>query len=370
MPLCASLNSKKEISSSPQYGDSFLQVLDDQYVLNSDETLVDLLTAQKMELPRLQGGRMDLFPTPDGRFIVNSSEQFLEKNDFIEKLNKKSEKVKGKYQAPDPVTYESVGFLNQDAKSVTYRLINISNMKDITYDLEDKKFSSGPVFSLCPNLVTNSNIKVELPMVSKDGKYIGFNSNGLTIAKINDDGTCNVVKKLNMKSSKVSFSPDSRFVSFSSNILLTGKANKDSNLRTDVQVFVLDLQTNKILPITDSRYGTVKYASFSSAGDLVFNSYLYELGVGSKIVVIDGNEIQNKFESKKIKCISTGSELKKINQMTQQICNTSIQGLPKLNLKSLGKSFKDCQNNLQDSNLSNSGNININKICDNFFVQN
>ncbi|MBY0413035.1 MAG: hypothetical protein K2Q18_02665, partial [Bdellovibrionales bacterium] len=139
-------------------------------------------------------------------------------------------------------------------------------------------FSLGVAKPLCSNLQE----RLKLPMLSKNGlKLAAYNSStGTTcIFAIKKDffgnSTCQLERDLGFASTKVEFSPDSKKITFATDALATQDRKvvwygQPLAKKMNMNVYVLDLEKDKISKVSNNQKGNSYYPSFSQNNTVTY----------------------------------------------------------------------------------------------------
>lgn len=255
---------------------------------NKGNVLLDLTTGEVKKIP----GPFDAVPSMDGNIITVPGNP---ENDNAFTIYSRDDMSKPLYedkgQGALVGVYQSVGTLESKENKKTYRVItdvltppsyerpgssNSSKLMYKDYDVEGtgsnmRAGSSEVAKPLCFNL----NASLKLPMLSKDGKQLAAYSSttGTTqIYKIAQDSegnsTCKLERDLGFASTKVEFNKDSTKITFAADSMAT--TNRKVNWyaqpilgQMNMNVYVLDLKTNKLNKISNNEKGNSYYPSFS-----------------------------------------------------------------------------------------------------------
>lgn len=255
---------------------------------NKGNVLLDLTTGEVKKIP----GPFDAVPSMDGNIITVPGNP---ENDNAFTIYSRDDLSKPLYEDKGEGAlvgvYQSLGTLESKGNKKTYRVItdvltppsyerpgspNTSRLMYKEYDVEGtgdnmQAGSLGVAKPLCFNL----NASLKLPMLSKDGNQLAAYSSttGTTqIFKISKDSQgnsiCKMERDLGFASTKVEFNKDSTKITFAADSLAT--TNRKVNWYAqpllgamNMNVYVLDLKTNKLNKISNNAQGNSYYPSFS-----------------------------------------------------------------------------------------------------------
>ncbi len=213
-------------------------------------------------------GDTDPVPTPDGKLITvpSSSMRFF-------KYNKEDGSMKIIFNETDnPHDYQSMGILKKNGNKTIYRMLaEIENPEDEEdyhgiYDYEyiegeNESFKRINKKEICPNFKSDD---YRLPMISKDGQMVSLfdpTSGTTKILKIKDNFECEVLKDLGFPTGKVEFSPSNKKIAFHVPNSYRKYPGDDGDY-TGSNSFIMDLDTDKITPISRNNTGNAYYPSF------------------------------------------------------------------------------------------------------------
>ncbi|MCB9073230.1 MAG: hypothetical protein H6623_06380 [Bdellovibrionaceae bacterium] len=183
--------------------------------------------------------------------------------------------------------YQSIGFLNNNKKTSTVRVITYYGFfKDYRVS-EDAIQPISSVQSFC------AGKDLKLPMLSKDGKMISgwdVEKEKTFIAEINANGSCRDKFQFPYMVGKMDFSYDNRWMAFHASSDSNGKISDDLNLQQ--QIFVMDVKNKKTFKISSGKE----------------NIYYPHFGANGKMYALSQNRISNQYSVLEID----------INKATQQ----------------------------------------------------
>lgn len=175
--------------------------------------------------------------------------------------------------------YQSVGVLKRSADVVKYRIIAegaaAHAMRDYTYNKSTKDFApAGDLKSLCPNM------RIKLPMISKDGLEVGGldMSTGTTgVFSIGINGECKKVLDLKIKTGKVNFSHDKRYLTYHVYSTTAAAVTEDfvafPSASYTSDIFVHDRLKKKTFQLTQNERDNALYPEFLKNGQVVYAHY-------------------------------------------------------------------------------------------------
>ncbi len=184
--------------------------------------------------------------------------------------------------------YQSVGVLSTQGPKTKIRLIaedgyRNHKVKDFTYNSATNSLNVDQV-GVTHKLCSNQDLK--LPMLSKDGQFLGgldLKTKKSAIWKINPDFTCDKVLDLSLKTGKLNFSYDSTKVTYHVyGEPVEAKEDAAENyipIPSDSfvsDVYVLDLRTKVTTRVTSNRETNSMYPDFTADGQLVFINHHHD----------------------------------------------------------------------------------------------
>jgi hypothetical protein len=157
------------------------------------------------------------------------------------------------------------------------------------------KVKAGPIKSLCSNL----DQQLYSPIVSKDGKFVGVESDsGQTIYKVDGDN-CKVVHSLEVTTGKISFDfPRGWFqknrpprFTYSSHMIDEGSYSFGENVG-----MLYDPKTEKNIRISPNVPGSISYPGFAKDGKIVMLRYG---SGGNELLTVDADKITDLYNKDK-----------------------------------------------------------------------
>ena len=179
-------------------------------------TMIDMSTGK--EFPTM--GNIDPVWSPDGKFLTHpgggeneemAHMKFYDGDEIIKKtLEGKPIEAKS-YGSKLPGVYQSIGVLGNDKYNIITDHQGIS-MAEYTFS-EDGPVQTSEIKKPCPNI---PDLPTNLPMLSKDGKYLSAHGGTPATTKIFklNGGKCELALDLGMGTGKVSFNFDSSQIAF------------------------------------------------------------------------------------------------------------------------------------------------------------
>jgi hypothetical protein len=271
-------------------------------VSGKGNVILDLDSGEIKKIP----GPFDAVPSIDGKIITVPGNP---ENDNAFTLYSREDLTKPLYEDRGRGAlvgvYQSVGITQSSDNKKVYRVItdsltqagrwgmpaeesNVQNLEYKDYEVEGqgKNMKVKPVAdagSLCSNL----QALLKLPMLSKNGqKLAAYNSktgttNIFSIGK-DDNGKsiCNLDRDLGFASTKVEFNEDSSKITFAADSLATKDRQvtwyaQPMGSAMNMNVYVLDLKTNKLNRISNSQNANAYYPSFSRDGTVTYLNQEY-----------------------------------------------------------------------------------------------
>lgn len=281
------LLNKVEIDATPSFffkvhgsGDFLSYTVAKNPNMPAAEGINHLLNVKTSEDSILPGPWDPVFVTDTNFMIIPDRANTLSNFNFYSLTNNKKSSVLHEAIPYVTGTYQSVG-VRADG---SFRLIaELSHMRHEIKDFKFDEVSSKLIVNkadeeeyICPNY------SIKLPMLSKDGEYLSgvdIITKKTAIFKINDDYSCTKIVDIGIKTGKLNFNYDSSKVTYH----LYGPSqeiNEDSPINDDyipipdgdyvANIFVMDLKTKEITPITANSTGNSLYPDFTRDGRLVF----------------------------------------------------------------------------------------------------
>ncbi len=180
------------------------------------------------------------------------------------------------FQDAHPGDYQSIGILSKSGNERKIRIAMGSaggSIKDYVIkkkgdDFEIKAVQSEPL-KICRN-IPSAGLDRQVPILSRDGKYIAGRDNGtrvMKIYKINDrNGDCEFVNEIPAVTSKVSFSFDKKNVIFVVNDPNTRKGRLLQMNIESGEVITLSSPTENVQYMTSTEKGEILYSRKSDSG--------------------------------------------------------------------------------------------------------
>jgi mono/diheme cytochrome c family protein len=290
----------------------------------------------KIRVPNLT----DPVPSPDGQYIAtpNTPETPHSGYSLFNLPQLINDQQSGKAVSPNvkaadfepkiAASYESIGVLPaKKGEGTTYRIVGGSAV------FNDFKVENGsPVHvgaynrAACKNINTASNPN-KLPMVSKDGAFIGNYNTALAgggrtqIYALHDDGSCDLALDLGIPTGKVSFSYDGKHIAFHVDSFGSDRNNHFATVQgLTKNVYVVDVnrQGDKLVAtairrLTDNtRSGTGSYyPTFTKDGKVVFIQH----------VDPDLSPSQPLFTDPSTHCTGTAASIMALGNLYSTVCS-------------------------------------------------
>lgn len=185
--------------------------------------------------------------------------------------------------------YQSVGVLKDDGVVMQGRLMAEDGyqdhaVQDFSYNRNAKtiEFAHSSFKRICPN------VKIKLPMLSKDGQYLGGRdvaAKKSAIWKINANYSCTKVKEFPANTGKLNFNYNSTKATYHIYNQAVTAANTDDQSNDYIplpsdnyvsDIFVVDLISGATTRVTANREANSMYPDFTEDGRLVFINHPHD----------------------------------------------------------------------------------------------
>ncbi len=265
-------------------------------IMGGQNYFLDMKTGKTEPIP----GPYDGVPSPDGRFIVSPAQ-----GDHItfydrEGLNEGSAPAFDDDNNPLNGVYHSIGVMDETKSEITYRAItdtitsgNGNAGSTLLYkDYHGTKDAAGKItFDENGNvprpICSNVTDLLKTPILAKNGRMLSaYNAESGTsvIYEVKDDGNgnsiCVMKKDLGFTTSKMEFSPDGSKVVFAMDSVAHSPSEigwyEQPPTDRNMNVFVVDLESNDISRISSQTTGNAYYPSFSGDNSVVFLSQEFD----------------------------------------------------------------------------------------------
>jgi len=175
--------------------------------------------------------------------------------------------------------YQSAGILEENSQYSSIRVIAERSAK--SHSVTDFKFSRmGEIFLNDTEKILCPNTNFKLPMLSKDGKYVGgldIDTNTSGVWKILDNYECEKVVDLGIKTGKLNFNFDNTKLTYhiykkigASDFDTSENYIPHPEITNIANIYVFDILSSSHVQITKNRTSNSLYPDFTKDGTIVF----------------------------------------------------------------------------------------------------
>lgn len=264
------LKSKVSITDTPNY---FFRTFPDtnsvSYNGGGTNYILNLDTGVKTSMP----GKYDPVPTWDERMITtpNNGMAFYDVNKL---LSGADEPLIFEDSAHVGV-YQSIASLNSDGSQIRV-ITDAGGVTAKDYLIAYERDGSVSINPMAPKRKLCPDERIKLPMISKDGLYLAardmnFSPPTSRVYRIEDDGSCTLIKDLGVEAGKVDFSFDGKELTFHKGVSETSDVDYWSTSSWVQDVYVYNFETDSTKKITNNSQGkTSYYPVWKRNGDIVY----------------------------------------------------------------------------------------------------